>query len=200
MRWSPRPETSTLKPDLLSLLRHWVSPIWYTSNTVPLRDEVLALTVVAWLPFFFAVYSDYDVLGSVSCSFGQRTSIILYAVVRASGFPRVHGHRPLEVCKRPWSLRGSRGYAPHGTMGLMDWFCRLLCAVHQTLSLGPCTVSVNGAAGHNRWGVMEFRIPEKFFPMNVAAFIVAAMNIRQIIECSSPEPATFDIIFCLFRT
>ena len=29
--------------------------------------------------------------------------------------------------------------------------------------------------------------------MNVAAFIVAAINVPQIIECSSPESATFDI-------
>ena len=41
---------------------------------------------------------------------------------------------------------------------------------------------------------------EKFFPMNVAAFNVVAMNIPHIIECSSPGSATFDIIFCLFRT
>ena len=33
--------------------------------------------------------------------------------------------------------------------------------------------------------------------MNVAAFIVEAINIPQIIECSSPESATFDILFCL---
>ena len=48
--------------------------------------------------------------------------------------------------------------------------------------------------------MMKFWIVEKFFPMNVAAFIVAAMNIPKIIECSSPDSATFDIIFCLFRT
>ena len=36
--------------------------------------------------------------------------------------------------------------------------------------------------------------------MNIAAFIVAAMNIHQTIECSSPDSATFDILFCLFRT
>ena len=149
VRGSPRTETSTLKPDLLSLLRYWVSPIWYTSNTVPLRDEELALTVVAGLPFFFAGYSGYDVLGLVSCSAGRRTSIILYAVVRASGFPRVRGHGGPEVCKRPWSFRGHRGYAPMVADG---WVCRLLCAVHQTLSLGPCTVSVNGAAGHKPLG------------------------------------------------
>ena len=34
--------------------------------------------------------------------------------------------------------------------------------------------------------------------MNVAAFIVAAMNIPQIIECSSPESATFDIFSVFF--
>ena len=43
-------------------------------------------------------------------------------------------------------------------------------------------------------------IVEKFFPMNVAEFIVAAMNILQIFECSSPDSATFDILVCLFRT
>ena len=43
-------------------------------------------------------------------------------------------------------------------------------------------------------------IVEKFFPMNVAAFNVAAMNIHHIVECSSPDSATFDILFCLFRT
>ena len=36
--------------------------------------------------------------------------------------------------------------------------------------------------------------------MNVPAFIVAAMNIPQIVECSSPDSATFDILFCLLRT
>ena len=42
------------------------SPIWHTSNTAALRDEELALTVVAWLALFlFAGYSGYDVLGLV---------------------------------------------------------------------------------------------------------------------------------------
>ena len=48
--------------------------------------------------------------------------------------------------------------------------------------------------------MMKFWIVEKFFPMNVAAFIVAAMNILHINECSSPDSATFDILFCLLRT
>ena len=39
--------------------------------------------------------------------------------VTGTRFPRVRGHSPLEVCKCPWSLRGSREYAPHGYMGLM---------------------------------------------------------------------------------
>ena len=46
--------------------------------------------------------------------------------------------------------------------------------------------------------MMKFWIVEKFFPMNVAAFIVAAMNIPQMIECSSPESATFDIFSVFF--
>ena len=46
----------------------------------------------------------------------------------------------------------------------------------------------------------EILIVEIFFPMTVAAFIVAAMNNHQIIECSSPDSATFDILFCLLHT
>ena len=62
----------------------------------------------------------------------RRTSIILYAVVRVTRFPRVRGHGGLEVCKRPWSLREPRGYAPIVADGGV---CRLLYDVHQTLSL-----------------------------------------------------------------
>ena len=36
--------------------------------------------------------------------------------------------------------------------------------------------------------------------MKVAVFFVAAMNILQVIECSSPDSATFDILFCLLRS
>ena len=36
--------------------------------------------------------------------------------------------------------------------------------------------------------------------MNVAACNVVAMHIPQITECSSPDSATFDILFCRFRT
>ena len=40
----------------------------------------------------------------------------------------------------------------------------------------------------------------KFFPMNTADSIVTAINILQIIECSSPSPATLEMLLCLFRT
>ena len=45
---------------------------------------------------------------------------------------------------------------------------------------------------------MELRLFWKFFPMNIADSIVTAVNIFQIIECSSPFPATLEILFCLF--
>ena len=48
--------------------------------------------------------------------------------------------------------------------------------------------------------MMEFWLSCKFLPMNVAALIVTAINIPQIIECSSPSFATLDILFCLSRT
>ena len=40
----------------------------------------------------------------------------------------------------------------------------------------------------------------EIFSMNTADSIVTAINIPQIIECSSPSPATLEILFCLFRT
>ena len=67
------------------------------------------------------------------------------------------------------SLNFGRAPDPSGDRGdmllIVPWgdggVCRLLCAVHKTLSLGPCTVSVNGVAGHIRWGVVERRLPAK---------------------------------------
>ena len=56
---------------------------------------------------------------------------------------------------------GGRGCTPSWLHGADGGVCRLLCAVHQTFSLGPCTVSVNGAADHNRWEVVERRLPAK---------------------------------------
>ena len=38
------------------------------------------------------------------------------------------------------------------------------------------------------------------FTLNVAEIIVTAMNINQIVECSSPSPTTWEILVCLFRT
>ena len=70
-----------------------------------------------------------------------------YAVVRrgtqftGTGFPPVHGQALLELWKSFSSLRGSRRYAPCGSMGLMAG--SLLYAVYQMLSLGPSTVTVH---------------------------------------------------------
>ena len=47
---------------------------------------------------------------------------------------------------------------------------------------------------------MEVRLFWKFFPKNIADSVVTAINISQIIECSSPSPAPLQILFCLFRT
>ena len=46
-------------------------------------------------------------------------------------------------------------------MGAYGWVCSLVYAVHQVLSLSPCTVMVLCAPGHNRWGVVERRLPVK---------------------------------------
>ena len=95
------------------------------------------MTVVAWLPFFFAVYSGYDVFGLVSCSAGRRTGIILYAVVRVFlGFLDID---PLKFPNAPGPF-GDRGDTPRwGPMA----------------GTAACTVTVSGAAGHKRGGVAE---------------------------------------------
>ena len=56
-----------------------------------------------------------------------------------SRFPEVRPDRPLVLFKRPWSLRGSRGYAPMGADGGV---CSLLYDVHRMLSHDPCTATV----------------------------------------------------------
>ena len=49
----------------------------------------------------------------------------------------------------------------HGWDRTLLYAVLLLYAVHQMLSLVPCTGTVSGAAGHNRWGVVERRLPAK---------------------------------------
>ena len=56
---------------------------------------------------------------------------------------------------------GIEGVRPSWLLGAVGGVCRLLYAVHQTLSLGPCTVAARGAPGHNRWGVAETPLPAK---------------------------------------
>ena len=46
--------------------------------------------------------------------------------------------------------------------------------------------------------MMEFWLSRELFPMNVVQFIVAVINISPIVECSSPESATFDILSVFF--
>ena len=67
----------------------------------------------------------------------------------------------LEVCKRPWSPLGSRRHTLHGSMGLMAGqaaCCTQYIRCFPFLSVflpARCTVTVSGAAGHNRGGVVE---------------------------------------------
>ena len=75
--------------------------------------------------------------------------------------PGVRGHARPEVCKGPWSPRGSRGYAPHGYMGLMAGYASCCTQYIRCCPLGPCTDAVHGVPGHNRWGVAETPLPAK---------------------------------------
>ena len=71
-----------------------------------------------------------------------RCGTLWYAVVRrgtqftGTGFPRVHGQALLELWKSPWSLWGSRGYAP---MGVDGGVCRLLQSIElPATTVGEC--------------------------------------------------------------
>ena len=61
-------------------------------------------------------------------------------------------------------------------------------------------MSIIGFSVRSAVFTMEFWLFWKFLPMNTADSIVTDINILQIIECSSPYPATLEILFCLWRT
>ena len=64
-------------------------------------------------------------------------------VVVCSGtrLPRVRGHRHFVAPKRPLVPSGIEGVCHSWHHGADGGVCRLLYAVHQMLSLGPCTVA-----------------------------------------------------------
>ena len=144
-----------------------------------LWDQALHFGVV------FLVFSSLELFGHWYLFW----SYVVASAFTGTRYPGVHGFRHLEVCKGPWSLRGSRGYAPMGADG---GNCSLQYAVFQMLSLffpctnrgdgymglmavhaacctqytsccpfGPCTGAVHGAPGHNRWEVVETPLPVK---------------------------------------
>ena len=135
--------------------------------------SALDAIVMALMVEYFSIPPPFG-LGSVSGRDYSMDEIVLHAVVpftglygyKYAGFPGLRALVFFEVMaidtlmfsKRPWSLRGSRRHAPMGADG---WVCSLLYAVHQMLSLGPCTVAVHGAPGHSRWEVVETPVPVK---------------------------------------
>ena len=84
---------------------------------------------------------------------------LLWCDFTGTRFPEVRPHRRPVLLKRPWSLRGSRGYAPHGYMGLMAGHAACCTQYTRCCPFGPCTGAVHGAPGHNRGGVTETPLP-----------------------------------------
>ena len=115
---------------------------WYVLSP----PSSLRMEIGTWMALRFSIWG---IIGTA-----QRYAMVCVVRVFLEYMDKV----ALKFSRAPDPARGRGGYAPMGADG---WVCRLLRAVHQTLSLGPCTVSVNGAANHNRWGVVERRLPAK---------------------------------------
>ena len=79
---------------------------------------------------------------------------------------------PLEFARAPGPF-GDRGGMPSWRHGADGGVCRLLYAVHQILSLGLCTVAARGAPSHNRWGVVERRLPVKTQERNAGCILTS---------------------------
>ena len=86
---------------------------------------------------------------------------LLWCDVTSTRFPEVRPHRRPCPTQAPLVPPGIEGICPSWLHGADGWDCSLLYAVHQVLSLGPCTGAVHGAPGHNRWGVVETPLPVK---------------------------------------
>ena len=95
-------------------------------------------------------------LRSCTCSPGTLTSV-------GVGFPEVLHHGRHELRKRPWPPQGGRGEMAMAWPG---------CMLHQVMSLSsvPVKFPVHGAASHNRWGVVERRLPAKTQGRTVDSF------------------------------
>ena len=80
----------------------------------------------------------------------------------------------LEVCKGHWSLRGSRGYAPHGYMGLMAGYAACCTQYTRCCPFGPCTGAVHGAPRPQPLGVVETPLPVKTQPGTMNCFFLTS--------------------------
>ena len=152
------------------------------------RFELCVVNVGGWTPAFenfvqvVVVVLGFRVFASEACfTLGSHSSMVKLVVslsgggcqhlhtlrrrfcdagcFAGAGFSRAPGHRHLFVCLRPWSL-GGRGEM---AMALLAHCLPHAARRRQSLSLSlhACTVVVMGAAGHNRWGVVEMGLPAK---------------------------------------
>ena len=114
--------------------------------------QPIALRDGFWNGHHVPFLSPGTVVGHLRELFGWYVGRLGATILRVLVFVKYHGSGHFGLCKRPWSPRGSRRYAPMGADG---WVCSLAYAVHQMLSLLPCVVTANGAAGHNPGEVAE---------------------------------------------
>ena len=132
--------------------------------------DVIICNAVATLCLLYAVSRGKCVVAAIFLRNGDRHLdgvAILVLLVRCSGTQWYAVVRVFLEYMDIVALKFAKAPGPARSRGGWQWrSLRPLAlpsfdAVHQTLSLGPCTVTVNGAAGHNRWGVVERRLPAK---------------------------------------
>ena len=137
------------------------TPCVWQSSLLPYSEYLLGSTVDLFIFVFPRRLRTLSQVSHVKLEFALFCNDVVASAFTGTRFPGVHGFRHLEVWKSPWSLRGSRGYAPHGYMGLMAGHAACCTQYTRCCPFGPCTGATHGAPGHNRWGVVETPLPVK---------------------------------------
>ena len=143
--------------------------IWLLTSLLSEISPVLALVPPSLLCRRYGYFS-LDIFKVRFCYFpgyGRILSVLL---------SEVRGDRRLNLPKSPWPPSGGVEGGWHGVGGQAAVY-----DVHQMFPFLACPCSVHRAASHNRWGVVERRLPAKTQGRTVDSFFF--MNWHDALKC-----------------